>query len=242
LHCNLLWMTSPKADLHTPKEERFNHAALVPQFVPRIPCYRADLNERLGLVVERNLPFAQWANHLQIAYFGQRNILDWTLQEDGGNPPHLPNAFRNPLAQITLAVPDEPADDPDRGPDSARHKPWSTTGKGSTRFDWVAADDSLQWAAFRRLVTLLRSRGNEVFVVVGPFNEHLMASENLPAFRQLRSAIEEWLTANDVPHVLPPALPSLLYADASHPLTEGYALLARNLVATPALRTWLAPR
>ena len=37
LHCNLLWMTSPKADLSTDKEERFNHSRLVPQFFPRIP-------------------------------------------------------------------------------------------------------------------------------------------------------------------------------------------------------------
>ena len=37
LHYNMLWMSSPKADLHTQKEERFNHADLVPQFCPRSP-------------------------------------------------------------------------------------------------------------------------------------------------------------------------------------------------------------
>jgi len=31
VHCNALWMSSPKADLRTEKEERFNHADLVPQ-------------------------------------------------------------------------------------------------------------------------------------------------------------------------------------------------------------------
>ena len=54
LHCNLLWMSSPKADLHTEKEERFNHADLVPQFSPRIPCYRADFNRRFSAVVRTN--------------------------------------------------------------------------------------------------------------------------------------------------------------------------------------------
>ena len=49
LHCNVLWMSNPKADLRTEKEERFNHADLVPQFSPRIPCYKADLNQRLAM-------------------------------------------------------------------------------------------------------------------------------------------------------------------------------------------------
>ena len=48
LHCNLLWLTSPEADLSSTKEEHFNHSRLVPQFSPRIPCYRADANERLS--------------------------------------------------------------------------------------------------------------------------------------------------------------------------------------------------
>src|SRR5579872_5879882 len=30
LHCNLLWLSSPKADLQTDKEEKFNHSRLVP--------------------------------------------------------------------------------------------------------------------------------------------------------------------------------------------------------------------
>ena len=41
VQCNPLWLTSPKADLSTDKEEAFNHSRLVPQFTVRIPCYRA---------------------------------------------------------------------------------------------------------------------------------------------------------------------------------------------------------
>ena len=101
VHDNLLWLTSPKADLRTEKEDRFNHADLVPQFSPRIPCYKADLNHRLTAVVERNFPFSQWASHLQLAYFGQKNVLSWTLEEDSSSPPRYPNAYKNPLKQIT---------------------------------------------------------------------------------------------------------------------------------------------
>ena len=239
LHCNVLWMSSPKADLHTEKEERFNHADLVPQFSPRLPCYKADLNRRLAVGVERHFTFAQWANHLQVAYFGQKNILAWTLEEDDHTPPRYPNAYRNPFTQITLTVPTEPAVDPERGPASPRHKPWSTTGEGSTRFEWVELDQSLQWAAFQRLVKLLQSRGNDVLVVVGPFNEQIMAVENQPAFRQLRAGIADWLSKNQVPHVVPATLPSALYADASHPLTDGYKLLASQLGGEAVFLKWL---
>src|SRR6185369_2095556 len=69
LHCNLLWMSSPKADLQIKKEEKFNHSRLTPQFSPRIPCYRADANERLGAIVERNVRFSSWVSHLQDCYF-----------------------------------------------------------------------------------------------------------------------------------------------------------------------------
>jgi hypothetical protein len=239
LHCNVLWMSSPKADLSTTKEERFNHADLVPQFSPRIPCYKADLNRRLAAVVERHFTFSQWANHLQVAYFGQKNILSWTLEEDSGTPPHLPNAYKNPFAQITLTVPSEPATDPERGPTSPRHKPWSTSGEGSTHFEWVELDRSLQWAAFQRLVKLLQSRDNDVLVVVGPFNEHIMSAENRSVFQRRRDGIAEWLAKNEVPNILLPNLPSLLYADASHPLTEGYQLLASSLQRDVTFQKWM---
>jgi hypothetical protein len=239
LHCNVLWMSSPKADLSTTKEERFNHADLVPQFSPRIPCYKADLNRRLAAIVERHFTFSQWANHLQVAYFGQKNILTWTLEEDGNTPPRYPNAYKNPFAQITLTVPSEPANDPERGATSPRHKPWSTTGQGSTRFEWVELDQSLQWAAFQRLMKLLQSRGNDVLVVVGPFNEHIMAEENRPAFRRRRDGVVDWLTKNHMQHVVPDMLPSVLYADASHPLTDGYQLLATRLHSDGTFRKWM---
>jgi hypothetical protein len=239
VHCNLLWLSSPKADLHTDKEERFNHADLVPQFWPRIPCYRADLNQRLGAVLEQHVTFYEWASHLQIAYFGQKSILNWTLEEDGEDPPRCPNVYKNPLAQISFRIPPEPEVDPERGPGSPRHKPWSTTGEGTTRFDWVDLDQSLQWAAFQRLIELLRARGNDLLVVVGPFNEHMMTEDNRPAFHRLREGAVDWLTKNQIACLVPDALPSDLYADASHPLTEGYQLLAQRLYQDTKFQAWL---
>jgi hypothetical protein len=232
-------MTSPKADLSSEKEEQFNHSRLVPQFFPRIPCYGADANERLSAVVQRRVPFLQWVGHLQNAYFGQKSILSWTLEDDGGSPPRYPNVYENPLARITLVVPPCPQEDPQRGVKSPRHKPWSSDGQATTRFEWVPLDSSLQWRAFQRVVRLLRERDNDVLVVLGPFNEHLILEENRPAYRSIRDGIAAWLQQNQVPAVFPETLPSALYADASHPLTEGYELLSKNICADETFRNWL---
>jgi hypothetical protein len=238
LHCNVLWMTSPKADLSSDKEEQFNHSRLVPQFYPRIPCYRADANERLSAVVERNVSFISWVGHLQNVYFDQKSIPAWTLEDDGASPPTYPNAWKNPLAQITLTVPEAPAEDPQRGPASPRHKPWSSDAQGSTRFEWVDLDRSLQWRAFQRVVQKLRHRGNDILVVLGPFNEHIMDDESKTAYRDIRAGITEWLRVNRVPTVIPETLPSALYADASHPLTAGYELLAKRIWEDKTFQAW----
>ncbi len=242
LQCNLLWLTSPKADLSSQKEEQFNHSRLVPQFLPRIPCYSADANERLSAVVQRNVPFVQWVGHLQNAYFGQKSILSWTLEDDGATPPRYPNVYRDPLAQVALAVPPCPQEDPQRGLRSPRHKPWSNDGQPTTRFEWVPLESSQQWRAFQRVVSTLRTRGNDLFVVLGPFNEHMLMEDNLPAYRKLRDGISAWLSANHVPAIVPEPLPSALYADASHPLTQGYDLLAKRTSADATFRNWLQAR
>lgn len=239
LHCNLLWMSSPKADLQTQKEEKFNHPKLVPQFRPWIPCYRAGANVRLNHVIQRNVPLFRWTGHLQNAYFDQKSLIDWTLVDDGGLPPKFPNVYKNPLSQVTMVVPGAPASDPLRGLSSPRHKPWSTTGEGNSQFDWVDLDTSLQWGAFQRFVRVLLDRGNDVFVVIGPFNEHTMVPENRILYRQLVAGVQDWLDAENLPNVAPEVLPSDLYGDTSHPLTDGYALLAKRLYEQPGFRDWL---
>lgn len=239
VHCNVLWMSSPKADLSTEQEETFNHALLVPQFVTKIPCYHADAEVRLGAVAKRSIDLFGWVNHVDSVYFDQRSLPRWTLEADDSDPPRCPNAWRNPLAQIALAVPGEPESDPQRGPSSPRHRPWTANGGVPTHFDWVRLDASLQWQAFQRLIGLLRDRGNDVMVVLGPFNESMVAEDQRPAFRELRDRIAAWLVAHRITHILPETLPSRLYADASHPLTDGYALLARRIYGDPEFRKWL---
>jgi hypothetical protein len=238
VHCNVLWMSSPKADLSSDKEEQFNHSQLVPQFFPRIPCYKAGANDRLSAAIQNRVDFIQWVSHLQNAYFGQKSILNWTLEDDGGSPSKYPNAYKNPLSQITFVVPAAQSVDPQRGPTSPRHRAWTESGQGPAHFDWVGLDSSLQWHAFQRVVSTLRGRGNDVLVVLGPFNEHMVAPDSAAGYNEIRKGITDWLAANKFPTATPEALPSALYADASHPLTMGYQLLAQRLFADEHFHAW----
>lgn len=214
LHCNLLWMSSPRHDLSGEEEFAFNHPSLVPQFVPSIPCYRATLSERIGVEVGRRIPFQRWTKHLQAAYFEGGDIHAWTLD----------HPRENPLSQVTFKLPDPRQEPP-------RHEPipWTERGIKPQPFAWVAPEASFQWSMFRRAVEILRGRGCQVRVLVGPFNEHLIAPESRPDYDRLRAAVEEWLTAEKIPFVAPEPLPSELYGDASHPLAEGYERLAAML-------------
>jgi hypothetical protein len=234
-------MSSPKADLQDPKPQSINHSRLLPQFSsPPIPSYKADPNERLSVLVERNLQFMSWVTHLQSAYFGDKSIPAWTLQSDDND--RYPNSYKNPLRQITLRVSEAPADDPQRGPKSSRHKSWTESGGSPTTFDWVSTRNSLQWKAFLRTLRKLRENNNEVGVVLGPFNQHLIAEENKAAFVGLREAIISEMNSvgAGATVIVPETLPSELYADASHPLTKGYELIAARLLQDPEFKRFIA--
>ena len=233
LHSNVLWMSSPQADLSDDKEQVFNHSRLVPQFRPHIAPYRADAAERLSVLVERQVGFFAWVGHLQNAYFDQQSIPTWTLEA-------ARQGRGMPRSSLELKVPGESENDPQRGPQSPRHRPWTASGGEPTHFEWVALHQSVQWAAFQRLVHLLRQRGNDVLVIVGPFNEHMIAPEQRPTFHGVRDGIAAWLASERVPTIVPATLASPLYADASHPLTEGYAELARQISQDQTFRNWLA--
>ncbi len=225
LHCNLLWMSSPRQDLRTRKEFAFNHPDLVPQFFPRIPCYRRPLSERLGTVIDRNLPAAGWVKHLRIAYFDGRDLPSWTLE----------HPYADPFARFARPLP-APAEPPSPRPPA---KSW--TERGLARFDapWVDLRTSIQWQAFKRAVHRLRSRGNRVFVILGPFNEHMLTPDSWARYLTCRQTVLAWLEARRIPHAAPQPLPGRDYADASHPLAPGYALLAKRLALNPVFRRFL---
>jgi len=226
LHCNLLWMSSDRHDLATSKEFAFNHPRLVPQFVPWIPCYREPVAGRLAVVIGRRLPFSAWSRHMQVAYWENLDLPSWTLQR-----PYTWPIWAEPL---TLGATDEP---PSPRPDA---RPWAEKGIAAFGPAWVELDTSIQWRLFRRTVEVLRGRGNRVFVLVGPFNEHMLTEKSLEAYKQRTAGVAAWLQSEGVPFAVPDALPTEMYADASHPLASGYRLLAERLATSDAFRRFVA--
>ncbi|MCK4292718.1 MAG: hypothetical protein KAY65_05940 [Planctomycetes bacterium] len=210
LHLNPLWMSSAKHDLQTDKEHHFNHPKLVAQFRPKIPCYKASCSERISAVVERHVPLFNWTAHLNITYFDGSDVPTWTIDHPYGNP----------LKRVTFRLP--VSDSYERKADPAK--------VGSKAIlEWVDLDTSLQWLFFKSSIELLRQRDNRVFVLVGPFNEHILDTGSIDAYREMQSEIEAWLRQNNVAYYMPPVLPTEFYVDASHPLSAGYAALAKQL-------------
>jgi hypothetical protein len=250
LHLNPLWMSSPDADLYqrsklpgvcsrvishlraslsreppaTDEAARINHARLVPQLTHRPYGYRPSLDEVVSIGFERRIPYVAWLRHLQMVDLENLGLQPWTVS----------NPYRNPLSALTLKLP-QPEDRPEGDPVS-----WSQSGIERQDFPWVPLDKSYQWECFQQTVEVLRSRRNAVFVLVGPMNTHLMTPASARRYAGIRQGMAAWLAAHGVPYYSPPALPSALYADASHPLKAGYAQLARGLFADGPFREWLA--
>ena len=221
LHLNPLWMSDKKQDLQTEKEYRFHHPRLVPQFSPKIPCYKDSWSKRVSVAIGRHVAFLGWTSHLRTVYFENMDVPAWTME----------HPYENPLQAITLELPVDKKDNPQD------HSSWTERRTGKRNFQWVELDTSLQWNLFRRTVELLKSRKNTVFVLVGPFNEHMFKDESKGVYSNMQSGIETWLRQNNIPYYIPPALPSNVYSDASHPLAEGYALLAKQLFETELFRS-----
>jgi hypothetical protein len=218
LHFNPLWLSYPKYDLCDKDDPGvFSDWELAPQFSPRIPPYKDSISHRIGRVIDRNVAMHGWTSHLQYAYFGEsgtpQTVPMWTLD----------HPYENPLKAVTFKLP--PPSDEQR----KEAVPWYTTIP-KENMPWVDLEGSLQWSSFLRAAEILQKRGNAVKVVVGPFNEHLLKDPSRVRYSALKRSIEAALRERKIPYVAPAPLPSEQYGDASHPLSAGYALLAKELV------------
>lgn len=220
LHLNLLWMGSARRDL-SGEAARFNHPGLVPQLVDRPASYRPSLADVAGIVLERHFALFCLKRHLRLTRLEGMDVQNWTLQ----------NPYRYPC-DVVLPQPDSaPA-----GPPVS----WEKRGIAAQELPWVAADSSYQWASCAAAIEVLRRRDNDVLVVIGPFNESLLTGHSRDRYRFVRGQVEQWLGDHGVPHYTVADLPSHLYADASHPLAEGYRLVARSLHDSEVFRAWVA--
>lgn len=220
LHCNLLWMSSPRHDLSGHTAFAFNHPRLAPQLHPWIPCYDEDLAGRLAIAVGRELPWGRLAAHLQAACFDGVDMPTWTLD----------HPYANPVAAAIWPPPGESV----AMPPGVTAETWVQRQASLLPDQWVDMETSFQWACFRRAVGLLRDGGNRIFVVIGPFNEHMLSASGLSACHRQVAVAEAWLRQEGITCLAAPVLPGDEYADASHPLPSGYARMARQLLAEPS--------
>jgi hypothetical protein len=68
----------------------------------------------------------------------------------------------------------------------------------------------------------------------------MLEDANRAVYAERQRAVEAWLCERGIPCLAPEPLPSHLYADASHPLSEGYALLAGRLLEDKSFAGWLS--
>lgn len=224
LNYNPLWMTSSRRDLQVQKPMRFNHPRLVPQFFEELPIYRESTVNRLSIAISHHVPLFTLNSHFRIAYFEQQDLPAWTMA----------NPKRNPLGGISLDMP-MPLDEAPSAP-----IPWMEKSAQLQDFSWVAPKDSLQWRYFQKAVEILQSRGNEVLVLFGPFNKHLLSADNRSEYQVYEDYMIAWLNEQGVAYAAPSPLTSELYADASHPIPAGYDELANVLVQSEVFSTFVA--
>ena len=223
LHLNPLWMSSKKHDLSDTDEFRFNHPRLVPQFYPKITSYKAKFPQRFGIAVERSIPFSSWVNHVRSNYYENMDLCNWSMQYP----------YKNPISAITYQIP---------LPENKSHSDpisWMERGMTKQDFPWVRADESFQWNSFKKVINLLQARKNKVFVIIGPFNPYILTDESLNRYKAMKKDMENWLKDEGISYVALSDLPSEYYADASHPLKEGYAIIAKELIKAELFRNWL---
>jgi hypothetical protein len=214
LQCNPLWLSSDQSDLQIENDYPFNHARLLPQFLTIPARPKEEVSRRIGIEIEQRLSFSSWTNHLQQAYFQQTDIPSWTLE----------HPYDNPFERIERGL---PPSGPNRNYEPI---PWTARSIPKQDYAWVELDTSIQWRFFRRAVDILRQKGNRVFVLLGPFNEHLLTQQGFDGYLGVKRGIETWLRDEGIAYAAPAALPSEKYADASHPLSAGYSTLARDLL------------
>ena len=227
VHCNLIWMSSPDRDLTTKSEIPFNHESLVPQFSPTIPCYRATPSERLGNKVFQHTSLRPLVRHLRMLYLSGQDYQTWSLERSRRRREGIENPPFHAVSRVPVDVLRHPAIS------------WEERGIPKQDYDWVPLEKSLQWWAFRETVMLLESRGCDVYVIIGPFNANLLTPESTADWEHLRQKVAKWLDNHQIAYDAPAVLIPELYADASHPLEQGYKDLSHEILRSPKFQDWL---
>jgi len=214
LHCNPLWMNSPAYDLSAPSDFKPHHPRLLPPFSRAIQADRGSFSEKVTVYCEQKVLFYSWLHHIRQTFFDNKDFKDWIID----------NYDANPLARLSLNVQACERLKTNSG------RSWREKGIPPQQWNWVAPEHSRQFQAFLRTIKALRQNGNEICVMVGPINPHMLDETSLVQWRALQQQLAGYFEKLGIECILAEDLPSEMYADASHPLAEGYRLLAVQIM------------
>ncbi|HLY08182.1 MAG TPA: hypothetical protein VKW04_02645 [Planctomycetota bacterium] len=184
-----------------------------PDLIPRLAAhFTGPFREAASLSwshLTRNSPLRDAGERLADA---RLDFLAWSLD----------HPYESPLRAISSALP------PSEDSHPQRLVAWSRGAVVHTRWGELSQDD--QWLAFLRIISLLQARGNDVLVLLGPMNEHMMGADTLDVYLKIKADIAATLLSKGIRCFVPSLLPSEHYGDICHPLGAGYADLAQELL------------
>lgn len=218
LHFDPLWLLQEGPGSLHKRTQLYNRPNLIPRLAAH---FSGPFKEAASLSwshLMKDSPLKDWGERLADT---RVDFLAWSLD----------HPYESPLQAISSALP------PSEDSHHLRMIPWDRTPASMIVTHFEPLDEDLQWQALLRIIALLRSRGNEVLVLIGPINEHMMSPRTLEAYLKIKAEMADLLRAKGIRCFVPSVLPSLDYADICHPLGSGYAEMARELLQKES--SWL---
>ncbi len=218
IYFNPLWVNSAKYDLTGSEKFTVNHPELLPQF-GGIASYEAALDKKIKILLDRELLFFSQLRHIRNFFYNNSDFKSHLAKTEGINP----------FAAVSREI------RPEEKEHHGSKENYLTRRIPIQHWQWVQLAGSRQWRALTGTAKLLESRGNKVTIMIGGINPGLLDEPTLAGLRQLRAEAAKLLQQEKISCITLPELDSALYADASHPLGTGYALLAEDLLKKLAI-------
>ena len=218
IYFNPLWVNSAKYDLSGSEKFTVNHPELLPQF-GKVACYEAALDKKIRILLDRELLFFSQLRHIRNCFYNNSDFKSYLAKSGSINP------FAAMRREIC----------PEEKEHHGSKENYLTRSIPVQHWEWVELTSSRQWRALTDTAKLLNSRGNRVTVMIGGINPALLDKPTLAGLRRLREEAAKLLQQENISFITLPELDAALYADASHPLGTGYALLASDLLKKLAI-------
>jgi hypothetical protein len=215
---NLLWISSQKHDLSGEPESNINHKRVLPQIYPVIPSYNPNIEDRLSAIVSRcNLLLL--IEHIKMSRFKEKNFYSWTMEH-----PHssIIDYFTNseiPIYKPTAAI--------------------RLDQMHEQNIDWVPIDKSMQWKFMLKTIAYLKKNGDDIIVLITPFNTYMVAEKSRERYYSIISDISDELSGNSIDFIIPVIDEKKYFADSSHFTAEGYRAMAENLLSSKKFQKFL---